>query len=120
MSGIHLHSVVIDVPKADHERAVAFWSAAVGIEPVVSEKYPDYAQFAHITPDVHLLVQTTGDDTTRVHLDFGTTDRDGEVARLEALGAKPVTRDHPWAVMRDPAGLVFCLCPVEGCEVSDV
>jgi hypothetical protein len=120
MAGIHLHSVVIDVPKADHERAVAFWSAAVGVEPVVSEKYPEYAQLAHITPDVHMLVQATGDDAVRVHIDFGTPDRDGEVERLAGLGAEVVTSDNPWAVMRDPGGVVFCLCPVEGCDVSDV
>jgi hypothetical protein len=120
MSGLHLHSVVIDVPRADHARAVAFWSAAVGVEPVVSEKYPDYAQFAHVTPECHLLVQATGDDAPRVHLDFGTADRDGEVTRLTGLGAEVVSTDNPWAVLRDRAGLLFCLCPVEGCDVSDV
>jgi predicted enzyme related to lactoylglutathione lyase len=120
MSGLHLHSVVVDVPRADHERAVAFWSAAVGVEPVVSEKYPEYAQFAHITPEVHLLVQATGDTSSRVHLDFGTPDRDGEVARLEELGGEVLDRTNAWVVMRDPAGVVFCICPVDGCEVSDV
>jgi predicted enzyme related to lactoylglutathione lyase len=110
-----LHGVVIDVPSAEHARAVEFWSAAIGIEPVVSEKYPDYAQFEDATPGCYLLVQSTGDSTSRVHLDFATEDRDGELDRLAALGAEEVTREHHWAVMRDPAGHPFCLCPVEGC-----
>jgi hypothetical protein len=110
-----LHGVVIDVPSEEHAKAVEFWSAALGIEPVVSEKYPDYAQFEDATPGCYLLVQSTGDASSRVHLDFATEDRDGELDRLAGIGATEVTREHHWGVMRDPAGHPFCLCPVEGC-----
>ena len=115
MTSPRLHGVVIDVPNAQHARAVDFWSAALGQEPVVSETYPDYAQFEHAAADCYLLVQATGDPTSRVHLDFATEDRDGELDRLAGLGAEEVTREHRWAVMRDPAGQPFCLCPVSGC-----
>lgn len=45
----------------------------------------------------------------RVHLDVHTDDVDAEVARLEALGASQVERLADWAVLRDPAGLPFCV-----------
>ena len=49
----------------------------------------------------------------RLHLDLRPDDRDAEVARLEALGAKRVDigqgPDVTWAVMTDPAGNEFCV-----------
>ena len=33
------------------------------------------------------------------------------MARLERLGARGVQRVHAWQVMRDPAGLLFCVLP---------
>jgi predicted enzyme related to lactoylglutathione lyase len=110
-----LQGVSIDVPRAEHERAVEFWSAAFGREPVVSEKYPEYAQFEDVVPGCYVLIQATGDSTSRVHLDFAAEDRDGELERLAGLGAAEVTREHMWGVMRDPAGHPFCVCPVSGC-----
>jgi hypothetical protein len=108
-SGLRLIGAVVDVPKADHARAVEFWGPALGKEPVVSEKFPDYAQFNEVTPGLHFMVQATGDDTDRVHLDFQADDREREVSRLAALGAHEVSRSHHWAVMRDPAGATFCV-----------
>jgi hypothetical protein len=35
----------------------------------------------------------------------------GRVARLERLGAERVRKVQSWWVMRDPAGLVFCVLP---------
>ncbi|MGN6474775.1 MAG: VOC family protein [Mycobacteriales bacterium] len=110
-----LHGVVIDVPRAEHAKAVEFWSAAIGVKPEVSEKYPDYAQFGAATPGCYLLVQATDEGPSRVHLDFATEDRDGDLDRLAKAGATEVTREHHWGVMRDPSGHPFCLCPVSGC-----
>ncbi|MCB0931719.1 MAG: VOC family protein [Mycobacterium sp.] len=50
----------------------------------------------------------------RMHLDFMTSDLEGEVARLVGLGASEIDRHafHTgirWAVMADPAGNVFCV-----------
>jgi hypothetical protein len=115
MPNSSLQGLVIDVPKAEHERAVAFWSAALGHAPAVSEKYPAYVQFADVTPGCYLLVQATGDSESRMHLDFATADRDAELDRLTRVGAEEVTREHRWGVMRDPAGQPFCVCPVTGC-----
>ena len=46
-----------------------------------------------------------------MHLDIHTDDLDAEVARLEKLGAERVQQVHGWWVMRDPAGLLFCVLP---------
>jgi predicted enzyme related to lactoylglutathione lyase len=108
-SRMRLAGAFIDVPRADHERAVAFWTKALGKQPEVSEKFPDYAQFDDVTPGLYFMVQATGDDTRRVHLDFESEDRDADVARLIALGGKEVSRSHHWVVMRDPAGVTFCV-----------
>ena len=49
----------------------------------------------------------------RLHLDFRPDDRDAEVARLLALGARRVdvgqTGDEPWVVLADPEGNEFCI-----------
>jgi hypothetical protein len=46
-----------------------------------------------------------------VHLDVHTSDLAAEVERLERLGARRVQQAHSWWVMRDPAGLLFCVVP---------
>lgn len=50
----------------------------------------------------------------RIHLDVSPVgcERDDEVARLRALGARPVDigqRDAPWVVLADPEGNEFCV-----------
>ena len=51
----------------------------------------------------------------RMHLDVETPDVDGEVGRLERLGAKRTgdaytEHDTRWVVMSDPEGNEFCVC----------
>ena len=108
-SGPRLSAVVIDVPQADHARAVEFWSAALGREPYVSDRYPEYAQFEDATPGLALLVQATGDDTRRVHLDLDSSDPAADVARLVDLGAQVLEQHDHWVVMRDTSDVVFCI-----------
>ena len=48
----------------------------------------------------------------RLHLDFRPDDRDAEVARLEALGARRIDigqGEVTWVVMADPEGNEFCV-----------
>jgi catechol 2,3-dioxygenase-like lactoylglutathione lyase family enzyme len=106
---MRLAGAFVDVPKADYDRAVAFWTGALGKEPEVTEKFPDYAQYDEVTPGLYFMVQATGDDTRRVHVDFESADRDSAVAKLISLGATELSRSHHWAVMRDPAGVTFCV-----------
>jgi predicted enzyme related to lactoylglutathione lyase len=108
-----LVSTLIDVPRADYDRTVAFWSAALDREAEVEADDPDYTLFGEPTPGVMLMVQAVGDDSPRIHLDIETDDVDAEVARLVALGATEVQRLYTWAVMHDPAGVVFCVVRVQ-------
>ena len=63
----------------------------------------------------HGLVQRV-DDRPRLHLDIETDDVEAEVRRLEALGASRVRQVETWWVLRDPAGLVFCVVEVTSPE----
>ena len=54
-----------------------------------------------------------------MHLDIHTDDLEAEVARLERLGAERVRRVHGWWIMRDPAGLLFCVIPDTSGSLND-
>ena len=108
-----LCQVIVDVPPAEHEREIRFWSAALGREARIPPDYPEYAEFGEVTPGVLFDVQSVGDAVPRIHLDLETDDVAAEVARLVALGAVEVSRPHSWVVMQDPAGTVFCVVPVQ-------
>jgi len=108
-----LNTIVIDVPSQDVERTVAFWAGALAATPVAT-RMANY----HILDDAaepnRLVVQDAGSGPARVHFDIHTDDLDAEVERLQGLGATVVDSqwaDHPgrWVIMRDPAGLEFCV-----------
>jgi hypothetical protein len=105
-----LFKVVIDVPASEHDRELSFWEAAVG-QPLSRFDYPEYHGAALHGQDFWLLTQRLGEGTARVHVDIHTDDLVAEVDRLERLGAERVQRVHSWWVMRDPAGLLFCVIP---------
>jgi hypothetical protein len=106
-----LFQIVIDVPPAEHDREVAFWSGAVGQLLKQGERYPEYHGAALDGQEFGLLIQRLGNGPGRVHLDIHTDDLAAEVARLEELGAERVQLVHDWWIMRDPAGLLFCVVP---------
>jgi len=105
-----LFKIVIDIPSGDHGREMSFWEAALG-QPLPQFDYPEYHGAALHGLDFWLLTQRLDEGTARVHLDIHTDNLDAEVARLEHLGARRVQRVHSWQVMRDPAGLLFCVLP---------
>jgi predicted enzyme related to lactoylglutathione lyase len=110
--------VVIDVPAGDHDRELSFWEAAAG-QSLPQLDYPEYHGVRLHGQDFGLLVQRLGEGTARVHMDIHTDDLDAEVKRLEHLGAQRVQRAHTWWVMRDPAGLLFCVIPEPGGTLND-
>jgi hypothetical protein len=73
--------------------------------------FEEYSGAALHGQDFWLLVQRLDGGPPRVHLDLHTDDLNAEVARLERLGAARVQQVHAWWVMRDPAGLLFCVIP---------
>jgi Glyoxalase-like domain len=114
-----LAKAVIDVPAAEHDAELAFWSAAIGQPMIKGERYPEYHTITLHGADFWLLVQQLGGGAARVHLDIHTDDLAAELARLEKLGAERVQQVHDWWVLRDPAGLLFCVVPEPPGELSD-
>ena len=106
----------------DVERAVSFWSSALGYEPV---RFPDSDNdFTILVPPsgegTRVAVQraaTPPQDHPRVHLDLvveNADDQAREIARLVGLGAARVDWDsYPagpdFVVLADPDGNRFCI-----------
>lgn len=108
--GMHhsrLTAIGIDVPADVHEKEAAFWSGAFGTD-VERDEDGTYVTVGH-AGWLELFAQRIDDEGPRIHLDVETDDVDAEVARLEALGAERVEKIKTWWVMRDPAGLKFCV-----------
>jgi predicted enzyme related to lactoylglutathione lyase len=114
-----LSKIVIDVPPAEHEREVAFWGGAVGQEFTQGSHYPEYHWADLRGEEFGLLIQRLEEGPGRLHLDIHTDDLDAEVARLEALGAERVAKVHGWWILRDPAGLLFCVVPEPPGSLTD-
>ena len=108
-----LNTINIDVPAEVVEETVAFWSAALGATPIQT-KMPQYTILEKAARPNRLVIQAIEEGHAGVHFDVHTDDLDAEVERLTALGATVVDdqwKDHPgaWVIMRDPAGIEFCL-----------
>jgi predicted enzyme related to lactoylglutathione lyase len=106
-----LRKIVIDVAgsDADHARELAFWEAATGQTLTRLERHPEYHGAELPGRGIGLLVQRLGRGPNRVHVDIHTDDVEAEVERLAGLGAQRVESLARWSVMRDPAGLLFCV-----------
>jgi predicted enzyme related to lactoylglutathione lyase len=112
---VTLHHIVIDTH--DLPALARFWTQALGWR-VLSERDREIV----IGPDEHAPVgicfmPVTDAKTVknRVHLDLtaSAADRDEEIARLIALGARRVdigqTGKESWTVLADPEGNEFCV-----------
>ena len=113
-----LSKIVIDVPPGDHDAELAFWRAATGKTLEQYTRHPEY-HGGVLTADFGLLVQRLEDGQPRVHVDIHTDDMAAEVARLEALGAERVSEVDFWCVLRDPAGLLFCVVSEPAGRLND-
>jgi hypothetical protein len=114
-----LSMIVIDVPPAEHDRELAFWSAAIGQELTPGTRYPEYHGAELHGEEFGLLIQRLGHGPSRVHLDIHTDDLAAEISRLEGLGAERVQQVHRWWILRDPAGLLFCVVPEPAGSLND-
>jgi hypothetical protein len=109
-----LTAALLDVPDDSFEAEVTFWSGALGRPAQCDEADLDYAQLRGLASGVSVMVQRIGGGSgARLHLDIETDDIEAEVRRLEALGAVRVAQISSWWVMRDPAGLLFCVVRVQ-------
>jgi hypothetical protein len=106
--------VCIDIPDARFDAERDFWRSATGW-PDETVRSPEFARLAPpATSPMAFLLQRLGPDAggpVRMHLDVGTDDRAAEVVRVCAAGAELVDDTHRWVVLRDPAGLPFCITP---------
>jgi predicted enzyme related to lactoylglutathione lyase len=108
-----LNTINIDVPADAVEQTVAFWSSALGATPHQT-RMPNYTILGNAADPNRLVIQAIDEGPPAVHFDIHTDDLEAEMARLVALGATVVDdqwKDHPgkWIIMRDPAGIHFCL-----------
>ena len=103
--------VALDLPRDVHDLEAEFWSALLD-EPVRAlsgdefsaiDRRPEFA----LRVLLHRLDEPFG--RTRAHLDLATDDVPAEVARHVALGARHVADHDGWTVLRDPAGLAYCV-----------
>ena len=110
-----LAGFIIDCKSEDLGAAADFWSGALGMErrALPGEEGEKYTQLLDPGGRLHVEVQKVT-HASRVHLDIETDNIEGEVARLEALGAKRVQQVHTWWVMEAPTGQRFCVVRVQG------
>jgi predicted enzyme related to lactoylglutathione lyase len=113
-----LTAAYFDIPPADFAAEVSFWAGALGRAVRRDDKDPDYVEFEGLVSGLGMMVQRLGEggDGARVHLDIETDDIEAEVRRLEGIGAERVEWIDTWQVMRDPAGLKFCVVGVQSPE----
>ena len=107
-----LQVVLIDSPPDVAEAEIAFWAAALGHEPKpeVGSPFTEIAPFGTGRVRAHQRLEEGG---SRIHLDVETDYTDAEVTRLERLGAVRVGGSDGCVHLRDPAGLIFCVVPVQ-------
>ena len=106
--------VLIDHPEGSWDDALRFWSGVQGVTPSGEDSgMPEYRSLGTLG-SVALESQRTGAGTPpRVHLDIEADDVDAEVARVVALGASVLEARDGYTILLDPAGLVFCVVPVQ-------
>lgn len=110
-----LTAILADVGVEVFDAEVGFWCAALGRRADVDPDDPDYADLGEAVPGLEFMVQRV-DDAPRLHMDIETDDVEAEVRRLEGLGAARVRQMESWWVLRDPAGLLFCVVEVQSPE----
>ena len=112
---VHLHHIVIDAH--DLPRLAQFWTQVLGWR-ILSEREREIVIGSDETAPVGICFMPVTYPKTvknRVHLDLNPDpeDRDGEIERIVALGARRVdigqTGTESWTVLADPEGNEFCV-----------
>ena len=113
-----LQVVLIDSPPDVADAEVAFWAAALGREPQPEVGTP-FTVLSALGAGLVLAHQRLNDGAPRIHLDIETDDTEAEVRRLENLGAVRFGKHDGSVQLRDPAGLVFCVVPVQSDDFEE-
>jgi hypothetical protein len=104
--------VVVDA--ADPRRLARWWATA--LDWVITYDGDDEVEIRR-TPEtlpsiLFIRVPEAKESKNRLHLDFRPDDRDAEVERLVALGARHIDigqGEQTWVVLADPEGNEFCV-----------
>lgn len=112
-----LAQVCLDAPAGSFEAEVAFWSALTEwpVEgfPEVTDGSEVVALRARAPGPLRMIVQRLGaddgGDSVRAHVEWWTDDVAAEVARHLDAGARHVADHAYWTVLRDVAGLPYCV-----------
>ena len=109
-----LCALLIDCNVPDIDQAAQFWAEALG-RPVDKQHPGTRGNYRMLeTPEDEPIVQIQRvEHESRVHLDIETDDIPAEVARLEKLGARVVSRIERWVVMEAPSGQRFCVVRIQ-------
>ena len=104
--------VCLDIPPSLYDAELDFWTAVTGW----SRRDPaPGSEFGRLTPGpdqpLQLLLQRLDDeqDAVTAHLDWSASDHEAELAAHTAVGAQIQGRFEGWTVMRDPAGMTYCV-----------
>jgi predicted enzyme related to lactoylglutathione lyase len=112
---VSLHHIVIDAH--DLPGLARFWAEVLGWR-VLSEREREVVIGPEVSAPLGICFMPVDDRKTvknRLHLDLTTSaaDRDAEIERLLALGARQVeigqTGAESWTVLADPEGNEFCV-----------
>jgi predicted enzyme related to lactoylglutathione lyase len=108
----YVDQVCLDIPPSRYDDEMDFWTALTGW----SRRDPKPgSEFGRLTPGpdqpLQLLMQRLDDeqDSVTAHLDWSTTDQEAEVQQHVAAGAEVQGRFGWWTVLRDPAGMSYCV-----------
>jgi predicted enzyme related to lactoylglutathione lyase len=130
--------IVINIDVDDLERAIGFYTSALGLRLERRLFDGSVAEMAGATSTIHLLSKAAGSSATEaressrdykrhwtpVHLDFVVDDISAGVSRAVGSGAKleGEIRSFPWghlALMSDPFGHGFCMLQFAGNGYDD-
>ncbi|NYG37073.1 VOC family protein [Janibacter alkaliphilus] len=103
----------LDIPAPRYADEIAFWSTLTGWEAVQSTRAEFRALRRPESLPVRVLLQrledAAVDEPVTGHVDVACDDRAAATPRWEDAGADVVAQEAFWTVLRDPAGVPFCL-----------
>ncbi len=108
----YVDQVCLDIPPSRYDEELAFWASVTGWQR--RDPGPG-SEFGRLTPGpaqpLQLLLQRLDDeqDLVTAHLDWAASDHEAELAAHQAAGAELQGRFEGWTVLRDPAGLAYCV-----------
>ncbi|MFF7748183.1 VOC family protein [Streptomyces sp. NPDC007971] len=115
MNTIRWTYAFVDRPAARLAEARSFWTAVTGTRP--SEPRGEQGEFMTLLPegtDACVKLQGVASGAGGAHLDLCAEDPAALAATARRLGADLVADHGDWAVLRSPAGLLFCAVPWHG------